>query len=66
MIVEQYEIEAEDTGFMLESVKLPEVRSEVCEFFRSISQPTQMNRKESFVALGWLCSAILDNIEIRP
>jgi hypothetical protein len=63
--MQQDDISAEDIGFMLEAVKLPEVRSEICEYFRTIQQPIQITKNESFVALGWLGYALLDNIEIR-
>lgn len=50
---------------MLESVKLPEVRQSLSEFFKGITQPVKIMNRESFVLLGWACAAFLDNVPIR-
>jgi hypothetical protein len=50
---------------MLEAAKLPEVREAVQIIFKEITQPIELRNKESFVMLGWICTAYLDAIEVR-
>lgn len=66
VLVEQKQvILVEDTGYLLESAKLPEVRESVAVWLRGITQQICILDQESFVALGWFCSAMLDNIDTK-
>jgi len=49
---------------MLESAKLPEVRTHIANFFQGITKSIHVVQNESFYALGWFCSAMLDCIKI--
>lgn len=50
---------------MLESVKLPEVRQELCGFLNEITQPHEVQNKDCFQRLGWFCYAFLEQIDSR-
>lgn len=63
LIIEQEPITAEDTGYMLESCKLPEVRESLGSFFRGVTAPRVVQKKDCFVVLGWLCYAFLDQLD---
>lgn len=55
---------AEDTGYILESCKLPEVRDTLALFFRSVTSMRLVSKKDCFVVLGWLCYAFLDQLDL--
>jgi hypothetical protein len=55
----------QDAGFMLDTAKLPEVRQEVSELFREITQPIKLSSEKNLKTLGWILSGYLDSIEVR-
>ena len=51
-----------ETNYLLESVKLPEVREELHLFLREITQPHEVQCKLCFQRLGWFCYALLEQV----
>ena len=59
-------ISAEETTYLLESCKLPEVRQSLGTLFRGATITRSIASKECFVVLGWLCYELLSHLDQEP
>ncbi len=64
LLVKCEEIESTEMTYVLNSVKLPEVREALGTFFCTFTQPHLIINQGCFNQFGWFCFAYLDQLDI--
>lgn len=62
LIVDQEPMTSEEQAYLIQAVKLPEVRTIICDLLFIYSSPHQLNNETCFQQLGFILRAILDII----